>query len=601
MPNGGENDGGKNVLGVSHSLSGRKWVSRLNDERLALAIAEQSGLPEIMGRLLAARGVLPEEVDDYLNPSLREHLPDPSTIQDMDKATTRLVDAIANDEKIAVFGDYDVDGATSSALLVRFFRMLGVDLRVYIPDRLSEGYGPNTAAMKTLADEGVRVVITVDCGTLSYEPLKAAKDMGLDVIVTDHHKAEIALPEACAVVNPNRIDDDSGLGQMAAVGVAFMLAVSMNRALRAQGFFEDRKAPDLLSLLDIVALGTVCDVVPLTGVNRVFVLQGLKVMATRKNLGLKALADVGKMDSAPNTYHLGFVMGPRVNAGGRVGEAWLGAELLSTEDEDRAREIAEHLNDLNAARREIEQTVQDEALAQIQSEVGIDGAPDTVVFAVGEGWHPGVIGIVASRLKDRYGLPTIVIGVDADGVGKGSARSIAGVDFGTAVIEAKHAGHISAGGGHAMAAGVTVDKSSLEAFKAYLMDVMKDDVVTSRLSARTSLDGLLSASGANAELVDLIEQAGPYGAGNPKPRFAFPELTLVHADRVGANHVRFAFKGGDGARLQGISFRTADEPLGQALLQGVGQKFHAAGSLKKDEWMGRLKVDLMLDDLAAVD
>jgi len=324
-------------------------------------------------------------------------------------------------------------------------------------------------------------------------------------------------------------------------------------------------------------------------------------MGQRNNLGLKALADVGKVDSAPNTYHLGFVMGPRVNAGGRVGEAWLGAELLSTEDEDRAIEIAGHLNDLNAARRDIEQTVQDEALAQIQSEVGIDGAPDTVVVAVGEGWHPGVIGIVASRLKDRYGLPSVVIGVDSDGVGKGSARSISGVDIGTAIIEAKHAGHITAGGGHAMAAGLTVDKTSLAAFKAYLADFMKDDVVTARLSARTSLDGVLSASAATADLVDLVEKAGPYGAGNPKPRFAFSDLTLVHADRVGENHVRFAFKGGDGARLAGISFRSADEPLGQALLQGVGRKFHAAGSLKKDEWMGRLKVDLMLDDLAPAD
>ncbi|MEX2248435.1 MAG: single-stranded-DNA-specific exonuclease RecJ, partial [Parvibaculum sp.] len=468
----------RHFLGVDRSVSGRAWVSRLADDRLALAIAQREGLPEIVARVLAGRGVAPEDCAAYLAPSLKSLMPDPRALVDMEKAAARVARAIMDGEKVAVFGDYDVDGATSSALLHRFFRAVGSELRVYIPDRIREGYGPNAPALLRLKQEGIGLVVTVDCGTMAHKALGLAADAGLPSIVIDHHQAEPALPPAYALVNPNRLDDESGLGQLAAVGVAFLFVVAINRALRDAGFYAGRAEPDLMQWLDLVALGTVCDVVPLTGLNRAFVAQGLRVMARRRNVGLAALADVARMNGAPSTYHLGFLLGPRVNAGGRVGRADLGARLLVTEDEEEARALAEELNVMNAERQAIEAQVLEEALAQVEARLSASrvNTPPPLILAQARGWHPGVIGIVASRLKDKYDRPTFVLAFDAKGEGKGSGRSIAGVDLGRAVTAALEAGLLVNGGGHAMAAGITLGENKLEAFEAFLTKRLEEPV-----------------------------------------------------------------------------------------------------------------------------
>ena len=583
------------------SLKGRCWVMRSYDERLAAQISQQHDLPEVVGRLLAARGVDADSVDGFLNPSLRRNLPDPSVLLDMDAAVVRLLQAIQRGEGIAVFGDYDVDGATSAALLDRFFRALGVGIRVYIPDRLKEGYGPNAAAMLQLASEGISVVITVDCGIMAFEALEAAKGAGLDVIVVDHHKAEPRLPVSTAVINPNRLDDQSGLGHLAAVGLAFLLAVGLNRALREKGWYgEARPEPDLKALLDLVALGTVCDVVPLKGLNRAFVSQGLKVMGRRGNQGLVALADVAGIDAAPNAYHAGFVLGPRINAGGRVGESGLGARLLAGEDTAAAAKIAERLDALNKERQAIEAEVQAAAIERIEATLGPDGVPGPVIFAAGEGWHPGVIGIVASRLKERYWRPAFVLAIAGEEA-KGSARSISGLDIGAAVIEAVRLGLLVGGGGHPMAAGLTMKTSKINSLQEFL-----EKWVASRMGDELVLrpyeyDGQLSIGGLTPGLMDQIEQVGPFGAGNPAPRFVLRGVTLFKADIVGADHVRLIFGQADGQRLKGIAFRAAGEPLGEALLRGVGQRWHLAGRVKKDEWYSPPRVEMILEDAASAE
>jgi single-stranded-DNA-specific exonuclease len=567
---------------------------------LAKAISDTLDVPLTVGQLLAGRGLTLDDAAPFFQPSLKELMPDPATILDMTKGAKRIIRAIEAGESIAVFGDYDVDGATSSALLVRYFRALGVSVKTYIPDRMVEGYGPNAPALLGLRGDGADLVITVDCGTLSFEPLQAAADAGLDIIVVDHHKAEPVLPVAAAVINPNRLDDESGLGQLAAVGVAFMLTVEINKLLRSANWFTPtRPEPRLMSLLDIVALGTVCDVVPLTGVNRAFVTQGLKVMAGRRNVGITALSDVGRVAEAPGTYHAGFIIGPRVNAGGRVGEAGLGTRLLSTDDVQEARQIAEKLDRYNQERRAIEAEVLADALAQVEGALGLGGVPDTIVIACGEGWHPGVIGIVASRLKDKYGLPTLVIALDG-GEGKGSARSISGVDLGAAVIEAQHKGLLIKGGGHAMAAGLTVAADQIDALGVFLRDHMRAAVVRAGSEVALKIDTIIALSGASAELVDDIDRVGPFGAGNPSPHFAIPEVDLIKADRVGDTHLRCIFKSKDGKSIKAMAFRQADEPMGMVLLTGIGRRFHIAGKLKRDTWAGGDKVEITLDDVALV-
>lgn len=594
------------VLGVESSVLSKRWEDRLGDARLGLAIAQRLGVPEIVGRVLAGRGVGPDEAPRFLEPTLREALPDPSRLKDMDAAVERLVAAITGDERIAIFGDYDVDGATSAALLTRFLRAVGSAPRVYVPDRIAEGYGPNRAAFLRLREEGVQVVVTVDCGISAFEPLEAAARAGLDVIVVDHHAAEPRLPPAVAVINPNRLDeiplrdDPDRLGQLAAVGVAFLLLVALNRALRAAGHYRraGRSEPDLLRLLDLVALGTVCDVVPLTGLNRALVAQGLKVMGRRDNTGLAALADVADVREAPDAFHAGFILGPRVNAGGRVGEADLGARLLATDDAGEAAVLARRLDAHNAERRAIEAAVLEQAIAQVEA---AGGDPDGLVFAAAEGWHPGVIGIVASRLKDRYQLPALVVALDPEtGEGKGSGRSVPGVDLGAAVIAARQAGLLVNGGGHPMAAGLTAVAACVGDLRLFLQERLRGALAAVAYRPSLGLDGALQPLGATVDLVRELERCGPFGTGNAQPRFVVPAARIVRADVVGQAHVRCILCGADGGRLKGIAFRALDGALGAALLRTSGRPMHVAGKLRPDAWAGPEAVQLIIEDAAPV-
>ncbi|MDH3240649.1 MAG: single-stranded-DNA-specific exonuclease RecJ [Alphaproteobacteria bacterium] len=585
------------ALTVDHSFSGRAWRPRLEDGRAALALSQTLNLPEVVGRALAARGIGPEDADRFLNPLLKDELPDPGHLKDMETAARRIADAIEGGEGIAVFGDYDVDGATSTAVLTRFFRALGIGIACYIPDRIREGYGPNPKAMLALGAGGAKVVITVDCGIAAFEALAAAKAAGIDVVVVDHHVAETRLPEALAVINPNRLDEDSPHKQLAAVGVAFLLVVAVNRELRARGVYSSRPEPDLMGLLDLVALGTVCDQVRLTGVNRALVSQGLKVLAARNNTGLVALADVAGLDSRPEAWHLGFLLGPRINAGGRVGRADLGARLLSCDDRAEAEAMARELDAFNAERREIEAAVLEKALAQAETE-GDNGGPG-LVFVAGDGWHPGVLGIVASRINDRLHRPTCVAGIEG-GIVKGSGRSIPGIDLGAAVIAARQAGLLIAGGGHAMAAGFTVATDKLTAFKEFL--AARIDAQHAEQGAEVGRilyhDGVITVGGATPDLAEEIKALAPFGQGNAEPRFVLPAVRVGKADVVGENHVRLFVNGPDGGRIKAIAFRAADQPLGAALLNAGGLPVHLAGKLRIDDWQGRHDVQFLLDDAA---
>ena len=586
-------------LDVDRSITGRRWRARSDDERAGLALAQKAALPEIVGHVLASRGIDLDGLDAFLDPTLRDQLPDPSSFLGMEEAVERIVCAVTAGEEIAVFADYDVDGATSAALLARFFGALGRTITVYVPDRLAEGYGPNAPALRTLKDQGVSVVITVDCGTTAHAPLAEAAANGLDVIVVDHHVAEPELPEAYAVINPNRLDETGEHGQLAAVGVAFLLVVALNRALRDAGWYGHGHAePSLMSWLDLVALGTICDVAPLTGINRALVAQGLKVMARRGNTGLRALADVAGVDERPTAYHAGFVLGPRVNAGGRVGEPGLGARLLAIDDEVEAAGLAERLDGYNRERREIEAAVLDDAMADaaVQAEAG-----DPIILVARSGWHPGVIGIVASRLRERFARPTCVVALTDDGLGKGSGRADAPVALGPAVIAARQAGLLIDGGGHARAAGFTVDASGIEALRAFLTDH-----VVRQLDGRTpvpayDIDGALTPAGATVELIELLDGIGPFGMGNPRPRFVFPSVRVVKADIVGSDHVRCLLAAPSGGeRLKAIAFRCADMELGRALLGTAGISVHVAGTLQIDSWRGARAASLVIEDAARV-
>lgn len=584
-------------LGVTRSLTGRFWRPRLTDDRTAQALAQRLRVPEVVGRVLAARGVPLSEAESFLKPSLRTALPDPSHLLDMDRAVERIATAIQSCEAVAVFGDYDVDGATSSALLKRFFDAVGGDLRIYIPDRRTEGYGPSGPALQRLAGEGVTLVITVDCGVMAFDALDSGKAAGLDIVVVDHHQAEPRLPTATAIVNPNRLDESTPHHNLAAVGLTFLLLVALNRHLRADGWYDAaRPEPELLDMLDLVALGTVCDVVPLTGLNRVLVAQGLKVMARRGNLGLRTLADVAGVSERPGAFHLGYILGPRVNAGGRIGQANLGARLLTTTNADEALALADELDRLNRERQVIESAVLERAIAQAEAET----APDApLVFVAGEDWHSGVVGIVASRLRERFHRPAFVLGLEG-GEAKGSGRSVPGVDLGSAVTAAKQAGLLINGGGHAMAAGVTVEAAKLDALAAFLSDRLAPQLAAAPPANSIGVDGTVSVSGANRNLYDIVEAAGPYGAGHAEPRFVIPGADVVKADVVGEAHVRVILAGGDGGRLKGIAFRAADNALGQALMQSHGARLHIAGHLRADDWNGRRQAQLIIEDAAFV-
>jgi len=582
-----------NVLGVARSVGGKAWRSRLTDERAAMALAQRLGLPDIVGRVLAARGVTAEGADSYLQPTLRDLMPDPLGFRDMAAAADRVLLALQRGERVAVFGDYDVDGATSAALLTRFAAAIGLDLRTYVPDRIKEGYGPNLPALLALKAEGVDLVVTVDCGITAFEPLAGAAEAGLDVIVLDHHVAEPQLPAAVAIVNPNRLDEAGGHGYLAAVGVAFLFVVAVNRRLREAGWYEDRPEPDLRAWLDLVAVGTICDVVPLHGLNRAFVVQGLKVLARRRNAGLAALADAARLDETPGAFHAGFILGPRINAGGRVGEAGLGARLLASDDAAEAAAIAARLDAYNVERRAIEQAVLDDAITRVEAE----GAVGSCILVAGEGWHPGVVGIVASRLRERFNRPACVIAL-GDGIGRGSGRSVRGVELGAAVIAARQAGLLINGGGHSMAAGFTVAGDRLAAFREFLDDRVAAEVAAKGIVPALGIDGALAPRAASPDLLSTLAQAGPFGAGNPEPRFVLPAVRVAHADVVGTSHVRCTFAGDGGARLKGIAFRAVDGPLGPALLNARGGTLHIAGHLRADNWQGREGVQLVVEDAA---
>ena len=553
----------------------------------------------IVRQLLLSRGVAPQDIDRHLTPTLRNFLPDPSLFRDMDTAADRIAQAVLSGEKITIYGDYDVDGATSSALLIRLLRDLGVDAGYYIPDRLLEGYGPSGEALVKLGEEGSSLIVTVDCGAMAHEALGMAHDAGIDVIVVDHHKCSPDLPKTVALVNPNRLDEEdeaASHGHLAAVGVAFLLAIAVVRTLRNRSYFENRKEPDLLALLDVVALGTVADVAALHGLNRAFVAQGLKVMAKRDNIGMAALIDASRLKRAPACSDLGFALGPRINAGGRVGESTLGVRLLTTRDPDEAREIAAQLSALNDERRAIEAAVQEAAEEQLAAQHN-----RAVHLVAGEGWHPGVIGIVAGRIKEKTGKPSLVIALDGQ-TGKGSGRSITGVDLGAAIIRARSEGMLVAGGGHAMAAGLTVDSDQIERFADWLDSTLEGQVARATASREMALDLSVAPGGLTPELVNSLEEAGPYGVGWPGPRIAVGPVRLVKCDIVGTDHVRLIAAGDDGKSFKGIAFRAAESEMGQALLHASqGRKLWLAGRVKIDDWGSRPQAELHLEDAAWAD
>lgn len=575
------------------SVTNRIWQLRDVEENLVAAVAREHDLPEIVARVLVARGVDINEVPNFLNPSLKNYLPDPSHLLDMDKVAARVADAITAKEKIAIFGDYDVDGATSSALLIRYFHAVGISPVLYIPDRMKEGYGPNIPALLELHKRGVSVVITVDCGTLSFEPLAAAKAVGLDVIVVDHHLGEARKPEAVAIINPNRLDETSPHNQMAAVGVTFLLLVAINRELRGRGFFSARTEPDIKQWLDIVALGTICDVVPLTGVNRALVSQGLKVMAMRRNIGIATVLDMARSDEKPNAYSCGFIIGPRINAGGRVGKSDLGARLLSTEDELEVKYLATELEQYNAERKAIESMVLEQAMVSAE----IIDENSQLLVVTGQGWHAGVIGIVAGRLKERFNKPVAVIAIN-DGIGKASARSVTGFDFGASVISAMESGLLVAGGGHAMAAGFTVEEAKIHELTEFLQARMSSGLQQITGQKKLLLDGIISIGGANAELLTNLEKLAPFGQGNPQLRFCIKQVVNRWSEIVAEHHVKsLLIDRLSNSRLSSIAFRCVGTKLGDALLGTIGKTIDVAGQLRLQEWNGKQTVSLSIDDV----
>jgi single-stranded-DNA-specific exonuclease len=587
-------------LGVENSATGRAWRDRL-DERgasRALAIAQRHDLPELLARILAGRNVEADAVDAFLDPTIKRTMPDPNVLTAMPEAATRIADAVMRGESIAIFGDYDVDGATSAAVLARFLRFGGVEPIIHIPDRLFEGYGPNVEAVRALAARGATLLVTVDCGTTSVEPLSEAKALGMDVVVIDHHQADETLPPALAIVNPNRRDDLSGLGYLAAVGLVFMTVVAVNRELRARGFWsEARPEPDLLTFLDDVALGTVADVVPLIGLNRAFVAKGLLVLRRREQAGHVSLMDVARLSGPPEAWHLGFLLGPRINAGGRIGRADLGVRLLLETDPIEAAKIAAELDRLNRERQAIEQETLAQAEAEAMAALGIEET-GAVVITAAEGWHPGVVGLVAARLKEKFGRPAFAIALEPGGIGTGSGRSITGVDIGRAVRRAVTEGLLVKGGGHAMAAGVTLRKGALAQLRAFLETALSADVATARRASGLMIDGAVSAAGANLDLVAMIERAGPFGSGNPEPVIALPAHSVTYAEEVGQAHMRVRFKSADGASVNAIAFRAAGQKLGTALLNSRGRQVHAAGSFAIDRYQGEERVQFRLTDIA---
>ncbi|MER8410853.1 single-stranded-DNA-specific exonuclease RecJ [Mesorhizobium sp. M0491] len=584
-------------LDVRQSVSGVSWEHRLTERQdmIALAIAQGHGVPDIVARVLAGRGVTAEQTERFLDPTIRDLLPDPASLTDMDRAAARIAAAVMAREKVAIFGDYDVDGAASSALLKRFLAHFSVPSEIYIPDRIFEGYGPNPEAMRELVSRGATLIVTVDCGTNSAVSVDAANEAGADVVVLDHHQVGGALPAAIAVVNPNREDDLSGQGHLCAAGVVFLALVQTARILR--GRMADATPPDLLSLLDIVALATVCDVVPLTGVNRAFVVKGLQMARQQKNEGLAALARVSRIGEPISTFHLAYLIGPRINAGGRIGDAALGSRLLATDDPVEARTIAETLDRLNQERQLMEQEMLAAARAEADAELAGGNGPAIVVTA-NNSWHPGIVGLLASRLKDHARRPAFAIAFNTVGIGTGSGRSVSGFDLGRLVREAAVAGLIVKGGGHGMAAGITVERAKLGELRAFFEERAAADVFRLQGEESLAIDGALAAEGATLSLLDALEKAGPFGAGHAAPVFALPRHRLADARPVGTNHIRVELQSESGGRIQAIAFRAVDTALGEFLFKNRGKTIHVAGSLSGNYWNGNRTVQFRITDAA---
>ena len=585
-------------LNVERSVTGRRWQARLEDGRLAEAISQRHELPEILGRVLAARGVGLDDADSFLNPTLRTLMPQPSALRDMEKGAARLADAVMRGQKIGVIADYDVDGVSSAAMLQLFLRAVGSDCAVHIPDRLTEGYGPSERAVTSLKEQGAEVLVTLDCGVMAHDPLAHAAELGLTTIIVDHHQAGEDLPEAHAVINPNRQDDISGFGYLCAAGVTMIFMAAVNRVLRQKGHYgSGTSEPNMLQWLELVALATVCDVVPLQGLNRAYVTQGLKIMARRENLGIACLSDVARLKRRPDTYALGYLLGPRINAAGRIGNAALALKLLTTRDRGEAAAIAQDLERLNRERQEIELRVVDQALMQADAALGREGRASVLVVSA-KGWHLGVVGLAAARLKERFNLPSFVLAEDKAGAfSAGSGRSISGVDLGAAVREAFDAGLIEKGGGHAMAAGLTVATARLGDLRGFLEQRLAPQVEKAA-DRSLKIDAALSASGATLDLIELLEQAGPYGTGHPAPVFAFPAHRVVYADPAGSDHIRCTIAAEDGKRIKAIAFRAMGTELGELLLGERQFPLHIAGRLTIDDWSGSRVPSLHIEDAA---
>jgi single-stranded-DNA-specific exonuclease len=585
-------------LGVERSVSGNRWIPRLDQagQNRALAIAQTFGLPDLIARVLAGRGVAAEEAMAFLDPTIRNLMPDPHSMTDCEKAALRLLEAIKRGERVAIFGDYDVDGAASSALVYRFLRHFGVAANIYIPDRIFEGYGPNPVAINQLIDNGAQLIVTVDCGTTSFEALEAAKARGVDIVVIDHHQVGHELPPCHALVNPNREDDLSGQGHLCAAGVVFLVLVAALRMLREAGDPRVRSI-DLLAWLDIVALATVCDVVPLKGLNRAYVVKGLIAARHQGNAGLSALFRKAGLGGPVTPYHFGFMIGPRINAGGRIGDAALGSRLLTLEDNGEAEAIAERLDDLNRERQAMEAAMLQEAEAEALAEYG-NGDGAAVIITARDNWHPGIVGLIASRLKDKFRRPAFAIAFDPSGKGTGSGRSINGFDMGRMVRAAVDAGLLVKGGGHAMAAGLTVERANLGKLRAFFTEKAEKQVSGLVANETLKIDGALGASGATVELVDQLETAGPYGSGHPQPIFAIPAHRLRDSRLVGQSHIKITLEAQDGGRLEGIAFRSGETPLGDLLLNSRGAQLHVAGTLGADHWQGSRRVQLRVTDAA---
>lgn len=578
------------------SIGGNVWQRTKFDERLAEALMQHTGMPYIVAGILASRGITPQNAESFLYPKLQTLMPNPSCLKDMDIAAKRLAQAVMNNEKIGIIGDYDVDGATSSAVLRRFLEFFGLQVKVHIPDR-EEGYGPSNQAFAEFAAENIKLVVTTDCGTTAFDVLDKAAAQGFDVIVLDHHEAEVRLPKILAVVNPKRLDENNDypyLKYMAAVGVVYMTIVAINRELRQGGFYNTHQAPDLLKWLDMVALGTVCDVVPLLGLNRAYVKQGLKVMAQRQNLGIKALLDSASLAEAPSAFHLGYVLGPRINAGGRVGDASVGNNLLCTDDAVIAQKLADNLNKFNAERKDIESYVLLNAIEMLE------GKPQEypMAFVAGHDWHQGVIGIVAGKLKERYNVPAFVMSVEADEV-KGSARSIQGVDLGALIMSAKEKGILTKGGGHIMAAGFSLSEDKIAEFKNFAGEYIAKTLGGEELAPVIEVDGVVSLNGANLDLAEKLQTLEPFGAGNPEPKIMIENVKIVRPAIIGSGHVKCVLGSDTGGSLKAIAFRCADTAVGNALLNAKGERFNVVGVLHKDTWQGNSSAQFIIEDIAA--